>query len=802
MKSFKLGLGATVVALALAGCQTDLLNHNSSTSGKVIYVDQHATSGTHNGSSWNDAYVNLQNALANAKAGDQIWVSEGTYYPTNGTDRNDSFKMVKGVELLGGFAGTETLVTQRNWQKNKTILSGNIGDKNNQQDNSYHVVIGANNAVLDGFVIEDGYAVGGLPMMPPPKANQPAPGKGPINHTSPNAILSGPSNGVGAGLLNYQVAPVVRNTIFENNYAMKGGAVYNMTSTNPQPSDSNPSPVFINTTFSHNFAKLRGGAVSNDLWTDPIFINSQFISNSTSDKGGAMYNDFGSSPVIINSQFSKNQAMRAGAFGVDGSSRPVLVNVSIENNQVSDLGAGIYQGSYNAGDKNTQNITYLIDSKLTNNHSATNGSGNWMNWGDDTIKNWGSEIGNWHYGDTMSVQKQKEFAPLVELSKTLQKLPADAIAKGQIDSIKRFVQHIPVPQGPHKADETHTFGIDNPVITQVNVSSNVIYVNGKATNTTQDGKTWNTAFHTLQAGIDAASKDGGQIWLAEGTYYPAKTDRAKSFVIPSGVAVYGGFKGDETQWNQRNWRDYHSILSGNIGNTKSNKDNSYHVVIGGKGALIDGVTIQDGYADGPARQGYGGGLLSWGYDQSLLVKNTTFKDNYAREGGAAFFFQNSRSDLNNVIFENNKAEFGGAVAARFGSSIEIDNSTFKDNSSTDRAGALLINYGSNVKVKDSLFTGNVTSGNGGAIWVDDQASQYGGTYPVITGTAFVKNHADYYGGAIHNFNKSTLTVEESFFDGNTSQFGSSIANTAGSVLSIKNTQIPSGTVYKAADTQS
>ena len=531
--------------------------------------------------------------------------------------------------------------------------------------------------------------------------------------------------------------------------------------------------------------------------TDPIFINCQFTSNSTPDKGGAMYNDFGSSPIILNSQFTQNKAMRAGAFGVDGSSRPVLVNVTMENNQVTDIGAGIYQGSYNAADKNTQNITYVIASKVSNNHSQTNGAGNWMNWGDDQIKTWGSDIGNWNYGDTMSQQKQKEFAPLVQLSETLKKLPADAIAQGQIDTVKQYVQHMPIPKGPDKANEKHTFGIDSPVITQVNVSKNVVYVDANATSNVQDGKSWKTAFHSLQAGIDSASKEGGQIWLAQGTYYPAQTDRTKSFVVPAGVTIYGGFKGDETQWNQRNWRDYHSILSGNIGDKNTDKDNSYHVVIGSKGALIDGVTIQDGYANGPARQGYGGGLLAWGYDHSVLVKNTTFKDNYAREGGAAFFFENSRSDLNNIIFENNKAEFGGAVVARFGSSIEIDNSTFKDNYSSDRAGALLINYGSDVKVKNSLFTGNYTKGNGGAVWVDDQASQYGGTYPVISGTAFVKNHADYYGGAIHNFNKSTLTIEESFFDGNTGQFGSSIANTAGSVLSIKDTQVPTGTVYKS-----
>src|SRR5262249_823950 len=90
----------------------------------------------------------------------QVWVAQGIYKPTSGTNRDISFVVGGGVELYGGFSGVETLLSQRNWRTYTTILSGDIGSPGNAGDNTLLIVTnGAPSTpmVIDGFTIEGGY---------------------------------------------------------------------------------------------------------------------------------------------------------------------------------------------------------------------------------------------------------------------------------------------------------------------------------------------------------------------------------------------------------------------------------------------------------------------------------------------------------------------------------------------------------------------------------------------------------------------------------------------------------------------
>ncbi|MCX7013974.1 MAG: hypothetical protein NTW86_15715, partial [Candidatus Sumerlaeota bacterium] len=72
----------------------------------VLYVRADAAPGG-DGSSWERACNRLQDALERAKAGDDVWVAAGTYYPTDTGDHEASFALKQGVAVYGGFAGRE-----------------------------------------------------------------------------------------------------------------------------------------------------------------------------------------------------------------------------------------------------------------------------------------------------------------------------------------------------------------------------------------------------------------------------------------------------------------------------------------------------------------------------------------------------------------------------------------------------------------------------------------------------------------------------------------------------------------------
>ncbi len=121
----------------------------------AVYVD-HTATGANNGTSWVDAFTDLQSALA-LGGNHHIFIAQGTYKPTTGTQRGISFELANRVRLYGGYpngGGTRNVVS------NTTILSGDIDNVEGYAGNSYHVVkvTDANEVIIDGLTIRDGGA--------------------------------------------------------------------------------------------------------------------------------------------------------------------------------------------------------------------------------------------------------------------------------------------------------------------------------------------------------------------------------------------------------------------------------------------------------------------------------------------------------------------------------------------------------------------------------------------------------------------------------------------------------------------
>ncbi|GAB3899555.1 beta strand repeat-containing protein [Spirosoma agri] len=230
---------------------------------------------------------------------------------------------------------------------------------------------------------------------------------------------------------------------------------------------------------------------------------------------------------------------------------------------------------------------------------------------------------------------------------------------------------------------------------------------------TGDGSSWANASSDLQAMINASQVQ--QVWVAQGTYKPggnANTNRFVNFSMKDGVAIYGGFVGNETSLSQRPaitmTTPSSTTLSGDIGTVGNRDDNSYHVIYNSTdlttSAVLDGFLITGGNSTDA-----GGGMYN--VYSSPTVRNCSFQNNSAvNDGGAMCNYG-----------------YGGGT-----SSPVLINCSFLANSTMNGSGGAMNNDG----------------GNGGV------------SSPVLTNCSFLANSARYRGGAMYTlpFNGTSSPV--------------------------------------------
>jgi len=325
--------------------------------GKTIYVDDDAA-GANDGSSWENAYNYLQNALADANSTEkpvEIRVAQGIYKPNGGIVaipefdwRTLTFQLINSVTLTGGYAGAAD-PNARDIELYETILSGDL--LNNDDDpndhwkyiqypdrppkviydppwaeNVFHVVTASgtdNSAVIDGFIVTSGYD----------------------DRVDFNFDLRPPetiSIGSGAGLYNRQGSPIVNKCYFRDNRTNAGGSgMYNEDNSSPILIDcifydnlnggmsnwNNSSPILTNCTFSGN----SGGGMTNWNNSNPTLTYCTFSGNSKFD-GGGMTNYYNSSPTLTNCTFNGNSANDGGGMYNRTNSSPILTNCILWSN--------------------------------------------------------------------------------------------------------------------------------------------------------------------------------------------------------------------------------------------------------------------------------------------------------------------------------------------------------------------------------------------------------------------------------------------------------------------------------------
>ncbi len=256
----------------------------------------------------------------------------------------------------------------------------------------------------------------------------------------------------------------------------------------------------------------------------------------------------------------------------------------------------------------------------------------------------------------------------------------------------------------------------------------VHHVDADAPGPLHDGKTWTTAFLTLQDAL-AAAASGDDIVVAEGTYKPDRGtgvtagDREASFELKDGITVKGGYAGyGQPDPDARDVAARRTTLSGDLNGNDlwrllNREENSYHVVIGptgSAGATLDGFIIVDGNANGRFPDDIGGGLYNPG--GTLKVVNCFFQGNTGAFGGAILNL-NAALTLVNTQLVGNRAFISGGGLYNWEGTVALHNCRIVGNTA-DRAevmgGAAISNLTGNLTILNSTVADNL-SPNGQAI---------------------------------------------------------------------------------------
>lgn len=669
---------------------------------KIYYVSP-ASSGNGDGSSWANA-TTLSDALDNkAQAGDQIWVQG--FETVNSADNlyKGSFTVKSGVQLYGGFAGTETKLTDREtlgkpYQlKYRSVLSGDLQNDDKvdnvdlifpanttRSDNATHVLTlnmkptqtsGNNNTyptVVNGFTITGGQADG-------------------TDEKGGGIYIYG-DNSNGGG--NFRIE---RCFLF-NNYATQGGAVY----VSSEVQNVNNGESLINQCVIYNNAAGERAAVEN--------------------QGGGVY--LAGEATVVNTSIFNN-----GNGGVRLSSGSKVVNATIARN----TGAGVDLTTA-SNSTNVYNSIIWGNTSLSAEHQPTfQNSAYHEVTADDKNSN-------------VYVAKENRDAaagPMFDAPSV--KTSYDRDFNWRESAYPLWLWNVlegsvMIDKGDNDYYDQNVYGSEdmagNPRISGDRISvgayeyqylpaTRIRYVKPTATGT-GDGSSWDNASGDLQKMIDELAESTpsqtGEVWVAAGTYTPQSqlisgTAYSASFRMRDGISVYGGFFGNETSKLDRQKEEgampwdftNQTILEaayynhGDLAWTNNKwtlTSDSRHVVwfapmSGGTAfanvTTLDGVTIQGGYAQGGTGQDdfltdRGAGVYMDG--ANAYLSNCIVKENYATGNGGGVYLKNGRVQTS-LIYNNNADADGGAVYVE--NRGLVHRSMLTNNSALNGAGVYLHN---------------------------------------------------------------------------------------------------------------
>ena len=346
-----------------------------------------------------------------------------------------------------------------------------------------------------------------------------------------------------------------------------------------------------------------------------------------------------------------------------------------------------------------------------------------------------------------------------------------------------------------------------------------------------NGFSWTTALASVPSAAESAAQAMGddpalercEIWVAEGVHYVFESSEEDTIRLVPGVHLYGGFAGNEASLDERDYQSNKTYLDGS--SEDDWEDRVYNVVVGEGDCVVDGVTIQNGRAEGTAGTAllgggincdacegaqlrnstisvndglYGGGLGVDGGD--MAVSNCTFQGNNSSEQGGAVYLNGGEIDFTDVTFSVNEAGAEGGAIYAYNGVVNLDNATFTSNESNTDGGAVYLN-GTALSVTGCAFNLNSADSGGGVASLNADVEISGSTFQENEATSssggggalrtsacdlslhdsqFVQNTATY-GGAVHA-SEGLVEIASCEFISNEAILGASSGSTGGGLL--------------------
>ncbi|MEO8854319.1 MAG: right-handed parallel beta-helix repeat-containing protein, partial [Ginsengibacter sp.] len=703
-----------------------LCSNTSLFSQAVIYVDSSAT-GLNNGQSWKNAYKNLDSALINAIDTNEdytIMMAKGTYTPSlipenlsTGNVRDVSFYITFSGTIVGGYSpGGGTL----NRQLYPTILSGDIGIKNDSLDNAYHVLtLQYSDIEMSGITITGGNA-NGTGSLQVEGGNIPRYNGGGFyllnGYADLHEIIAEHNTASYGGAIYNDTSEVdITNAVFDYNSSNRGGAIYN---------NSASTYTMNNIVAYRNFAENAGGAILNDNATEYTINNCTFVENFVNvNVGGAIYNTQNSATsTLTNCLFSGN-------YGDD------------------DPSATTYYGSDIADSANAVNANFCVFQ--TDFHGGKN---NYVLAGSGV-----ADIKNPKGPDNIWMTKDDGLSITVA---------SQAFKNGGNGTLDSDIT------GALRDQADNSFDIGAYEINKCGqLTGRIIYVDSSATGA-QSGTSWANAFTDLQTAINLARFGCvDTIKVAAGTYHPSNyllgtsgdATYTERFQLSSNVAILGGYPHGG------------SSVADPVANKTILSNKLKQVVFAGNvtNVLLSGLSIEDGNVQGTGvfnvngvnyPSSDGGGIMV--YNSGIEMRDCYINNNYASGNGGGMVAVNSTVKMERCSLEGNRAgtEGGGVYINTPSGAINMDSSVFTNNVTNYLfgGGIAIEDNSDSITISNSHFTGNQTLtaagnvGGGGAIYSNS------GAWINVTKCVFDSNLA-FYGGALYLGNSSRSLVGNSFF---------------------------------------